>query len=50
MLGKASKQRSEELEKLRKLEPDVSGKPPPSPIGDAIQAAAKEAGKDNILH
>ena len=49
-LGKVSKERSAELKKLRKLEPDVSGKPPPSPIGDAIQAAATEAGKHDMMH
>lgn len=49
-LGKVSKKRAGELEKLRKLEPDVSGRAPPSPIGDAIQAAATEAGKHEMLH
>lgn len=49
-LGEASRNRSKELEKLRKLEPDVSSKPPPSPIGDAIQTAATEAGKHDMLH
>jgi hypothetical protein len=49
-LGKVSRQRADELKKLRALEPDVSGKPPPSPIGDAIQAAAEEAGKHDMLH
>ena len=37
----ASSKRADELEKLRKLSPDVTGEPPPSPIGDAIQAAAQ---------
>ena len=49
-LGEASKQHSKELKELRKLEPDVSGKAPPSPIGDAIQAAATEAGKHDMMH
>jgi hypothetical protein len=49
-LSDTSKKRAGELEKLRKLEPDVSGKAPPSPIGDAIQAAATEAGKHDMLH
>ena len=49
-LGKVSGERAEELKKLRKLEPDVSGKAPPSRIGDAIQAAATEAGKHDMLH
>lgn len=50
MLGEASKQFWQELEKLRELEPDVSGEPPPSPIGGAIQAAAEAAGKDDLVH
>jgi len=46
----ASKQRSKELEKLRKLVPDVSGKPTMhSPIGDAITAIAKEIGTAEML-
>jgi hypothetical protein len=50
VLAKASKKRDEELKRLRALAPDVSGKAPPSPIGDGIQAAATEAGKHDMLH
>lgn len=50
ILGEASKQCRQELEKLRELEPDVSGEPPLSPIGDAIQAAAEAAGKEDLVH
>lgn len=49
-LGETSRKRSKELEKLRKLKPDVTEKPPPAPIGDAIQAAATEAGKHDMMH
>ena len=49
-VGENSKKRASELEKMRKLEPDVSAKAPPSPIGDAIQDAATEAGKHDMLH
>ena len=50
VLGKASRQRSKELKELRKLAPDVSGKPATrSPIGDAITAAAKSEGKDEMM-
>ncbi|MBW2422908.1 MAG: hypothetical protein JRG86_01580 [Deltaproteobacteria bacterium] len=46
----ASKKRSKELEKLRKLEPDVSGEPTThSPVGDAITAIAKEIGTAEML-
>ncbi len=43
-ISKVSAKRAEELEKLRKLPPNVTGKPPPSPLGDAIQASAKGLG------
>lgn len=48
-IGHASRERGKELEKLRKLPPDVSAKPPPG-IGDAIQSAVTEAGKHDTLH
>lgn len=49
-IGKASKRRGKELEELRKLTPDVTGKPANrSPIGDAITAVAKDAGKEEML-
>ena len=43
-ISKVSAKRGEELEKLRKLPPNVTGEPPPSPLGDAIQASAKGLG------
>jgi len=47
----ASKKHSKELEKLRKLAPDVSAAPAAnSPIGDAITAVAKEIGTDEMIH
>jgi hypothetical protein len=49
VLSEASKKREQELEKLRKLAPDVSGAPPPSPIGDAIQSAAEWEGTKEML-
>jgi hypothetical protein len=49
-IGKASKRRGKELEELRKLAPDVTGEPAKrSPIGDAITAVAKDAGKEEML-
>ena len=45
-----SEKQSAQLEKLRRLSPDVSGTPPSSsPVGDAIRAVAKELGKDEML-
>jgi hypothetical protein len=41
--------RSKELDALRKLAPSVTGPPPPSPMGDAIEAAAQEAGTEDLL-
>jgi len=49
-LAQASRKRAHELRELRKLSPDVTGHPPPSRIGDAIQKAATEAGKHDMLH
>lgn len=40
---------AEQLEALRKLPPSVEGKAPPSPIGDAIQASATEAGTHEMI-
>ena len=48
-IQKASETRYEELQALRKLEPSVTGSPPPSPMGDAIEAAAQEAGTEELL-
>lgn len=45
----ASDKRSGELEKLRTLAPAATAKPPPSPIGDAIQSAAQWAGTKEML-
>jgi hypothetical protein len=50
VISKASEQRGEELEELRKLAPNVTAKPARrSPIGDAITSIAEEAGKDEML-
>lgn len=49
LLSESSKKREAELEKLRKLAPDVSGEPPPSPIGNAIQGAAEWEGTKEML-
>ncbi len=43
-ISEVSKQRARELGELRKLAPDVTGKPPPSPMGDAIQSSLKGLG------
>ena len=48
-ISKISKQRAEELEGLRKLAPDVTASPPPSPLGDAIQNAAKGLGTKEMI-
>lgn len=48
-ISEASAARSKQLEKLRKLDPPATGTPPPSPIGDAIQTAATEAGTHEML-
>lgn len=45
----ASSERGAELKKLRKLEPKVTSDPPPSPMGDAIQSAAQEAGTEELI-
>jgi hypothetical protein len=50
VISKASEQRAEELDDLRKLAPDVSAEPAKrSPIGDAITSVATEAGTDEML-
>ena len=49
-LSDASKQRGDELSKLRRQAPDVSDKPTKeSPVGDAIKEIAKDFGKDEML-
>ncbi len=49
-LAKASKTRNKELKDLRRLAPDVTGEPAThSPIGDAIQAVAKDVGTQEML-
>lgn len=48
-ISKTSAKRAEELKTLRRLVPEVTAKPPPSPIGDAIQAAASDAGEHEML-
>ena len=48
-IQKASSARSKELQTMRKLAPSVTGAPPPSPMGDAIEAAAQEAGTEELL-
>jgi hypothetical protein len=48
-ISKASAIRSKELQRLRKLTPRATRKPPPSPIGDAIQDAASDAGEHEML-
>mgnify|MGYP000079512392 CR=1 FL=1 len=48
-ISKVSKQRGAQLGKLRKLRPDVTGNPPPSPFGDAIQASAKGLGTYEMI-
>ncbi|MEE3327375.1 MAG: hypothetical protein VX252_08580 [Myxococcota bacterium] len=45
----ASESRLKEFRSLRKLEPPVTGSPPPSPMGDAIEAAAQEAGTEELI-
>jgi hypothetical protein len=49
-LSHVSETRADELEELRKLEPQVSDKPArSSPIGEAINDIAKDFGKDDML-
>ena len=48
-ISELSAKRAAELPELRKLSPVATGKPPPSPIGDAIQAAAEKAGTREML-
>ena len=45
----AAAKRSKELHALRKLAPSVTASPPPSPMGDAIEAAAQEAGTEELI-
>ena len=49
LLSEASRKREKELETLRKLAPDVSGAPPPSPMGNAINSAAQREGTKEML-
>ncbi len=48
-ISAVSKKRAAELEELRKLKPSVEGTPDPSPIGDAIQASAKDMGTHEMI-
>jgi hypothetical protein len=48
-ISEVSVKRAAELPDLRKLSPVATGEPPPSPIGDAIQAAAQSAGTREML-
>ena len=48
-IQKASAKRVKELASLRKLSPDVTGKPAPSLIGDAIQKAATDEGTKEMI-
>ena len=48
-ISELSVKRAAELPGLRKLSPVATGTPPPSPIGDAIQAAAEKAGTREML-
>lgn len=49
-IAAVSEKRAAQLEKLRALPPDVSGKPPTSSkVGDAIRTIAEEIGKDEML-
>lgn len=48
-ISATSKKRSAELTELRKLKPSAEGKPEPSPIGDAIQASAKDMGTYEMI-
>ena len=48
-ISATSKKRADELEKIRKLAPSVVGVPLPSPIGDAIQASAKDMGTHEMI-
>ena len=50
IISAASGERAGELEKLRKLEPSVTGRPErSSAIGDAITTLAKDVGEDEML-
>ena len=48
-IQEASDSRAKEFKTLRKLAPAVTRKPPPSPMGDAIEAAAQEAGTQELI-
>ncbi len=48
-ISETSKRRAAEISKLRRLKPDVSREPDPSPVGDAIQASAKAVGMHEMV-
>ena len=48
-IQQASEKRVEEIAKLRNLRPNVSGKPAPSIIGDAIQKSATDEGTKELI-
>ena len=48
-ISETSKRRAAEISKLRRLKPDVSREPSPSPVGDAIQASAKALGMHEMV-
>lgn len=48
-IAEASKKRMSELEEMRRLSPAATDDPPPSPLGDAITAAAKWEGTKEML-
>ncbi len=48
-ISETSKRRAAEISKLRRLKPDVSREPAPSPVGDAIQASAKAVGMHEMV-
>ena len=48
-IQRASEIRAKEFQSLRKLVPPVTAEPPPSPMGDAIETAAEEAGTEELI-
>ena len=48
-IQRASETRAKEFQSLRKLPPSVTSEPPPSPMGDAIETAAQEAGTEELI-
>jgi hypothetical protein len=48
-IQRASETRAKEFQSLRKLAPSVTAEPPPSPMGDAIETAAQEAGTEELI-